>query len=43
MDIPSPGMIRKPGTHFDQTVYPPFDEPFHFFTPNIELPDNVKT
>jgi hypothetical protein len=42
MDIPPPGMIRNSGPYFDQTLDQPLHGPFHFFTPNIEVPDHMQ-
>jgi hypothetical protein len=42
MDIPSPGMIRNPGAHFDKSLDQPLHGPFHFFTLNIELTDHMQ-
>jgi len=42
MDIPSPGVVRNSGFHFDQALDKPVDGPLHFFTPDIELPDHMQ-
>jgi hypothetical protein len=42
MDIPSASMIGNPGPHFYQTLDQPVNGPFHFFAPDIELPDHVQ-
>src|SRR4030042_1962806 len=41
MHIPPPGMIRNPGSHFDQTIDPPFDGPLHVLVPYIEPVDHL--
>ena len=42
MHIPSPGMVRNSGPHFDQTLDQPVNGPPHFFAPDIELPDHMQ-
>jgi hypothetical protein len=42
MDIPPPGVVRNPGPYLYQTLDQPVHGPFHFFAPDIELPDHVQ-
>jgi len=42
MHIPSPGMLRNPGSPFNQTLDQPINAPLHFLAPDIELPDHMQ-
>jgi hypothetical protein len=42
LDIPSPGVIRNSGTHFDQALDRPAHGSLNFFAPDLELPDQMQ-
>ena len=39
MHMPPSGVVRNPGSHFDQTLDQPVDGPPHFLSPDGELAD----
>jgi hypothetical protein len=42
MDMPSPGVVRNSGTHFDEALDQAVPGLLNFFVPDIELPAHMQ-